>query len=498
MDKISELFWENVPTDNLIYKGITKIEEKGLENLPVDIIDEIYVSRDENYNIKVSCASNTGIVVNKVPLGNKQKMDYAPGEIVPPGELIIRSFGDTRSMVFNPCYYNGCSITFNRTEYQLSCYRVEYKYSTNPVSVLKEWILNGGKSGLRVCTNQTYKYTVEEALFGTYGDLEFPAREVYEKQETLGRFTHFSFMDTAFDVHYVGNNYGPEWSENLCISYFDKYGRIPNDEERKIIRDYLSFIIGSKLILIGNSTFDDTGNQLGFVMDSPNTYCFDIEKMCKSVATPPINDRIDSLQDYYDTVQKYINPFTDLYEKLDFGSLFDSYWYAKSIAKPYDLPILSGALECLMKRWYEQVELNPETVLMNKKDFQKRVKVVKKAVEEQFKDTEYAERMQRSVESMNRMSINEKIIHFFDRINMPIGKNEEIALHARNFSAHGSFRDMENNNFELIMTSKIYECIIVRTVLVLLGYEGKYVDYGTLGQPDRDIRVPSGDSETNY
>ena len=130
---------------------------------------------------------------------------------------------------------------------------------------------------------------------------------------------------------------------------------------------------------------------------------------------------------------------------------------------------------------------------MDKKEFKKRLKAVKEIVEEQFKDTDYAERMFRSVEGMNRMTINEKTKHFFDRIGMPVGKEEEKALKARNLSAHGSFRSMENDYIEHFRMSKIYECIIVRTVLILLGYEEKYIDYGTLGLPENDVRVPSGD-----
>ena len=39
---------------------------------------------------------------------------------------------------------------------------------------------------------------------------------------------------------------------------------------------------------------------------------------------------------------------------------------------------------------------------MDKKDFSKRIKSIKKMVETQFAGTEYVERMKRSVEGMNR------------------------------------------------------------------------------------------------
>ena len=44
--------------------------------------------------------------------------------------------------------------------------------------------------------------------------------------------------------------------------------------------------------------------------------------------------------------------------------------------------------------------------------------------------------------------------------------------------------------------SQVYECIIVRAILKLLKYDGNYVDYGTLGFPEKNINYPSG-SENN-
>lgn len=42
------------------------------------------------------------------------------------------------------------------------------------------------------------------------------------------------------------------------------------------------------------------------------------------------------------------------------------------------------------------------------------------------------------------------------------------------------------------MVSQVYECLLVRVILKLLKYEGKYVDYGTLGYPEKDINCPCG------
>lgn len=156
------------------------------------------------------------------------------------------------------------------------------------------------------------------------------------------------------------------------------------------------------------------------------------------------------------------------------------------------MTILSAALENLKRKWYKEVKLNPETVLMNKRDFAERIKEIKKLVETQFKGTKYIERMKRSVEGMNRMSVSEQLTHFFKGIDMDIGSKEEKALRARNFSAHGFFSGNNIDYEEQFMISQVYGCILVRVILKLLKYDGNYIDYGTFGFPEKNIDCPSG------
>ena len=44
------------------------------------------------------------------------------------------------------------------------------------------------------------------------------------------------------------------------------------------LREYLSFFVGKRLMYVGESSFDENGNQIGFVMKNPGTYGFDIKK----------------------------------------------------------------------------------------------------------------------------------------------------------------------------------------------------------------------------
>ncbi len=492
--KLDSLLWEQIPFENFI-AGHAGIKQENIDDISFEDVDELCVSRDDDYNIKIICVR----YLNRLKKETKskritQKREIIPGSVVPEGKLEIKIF-DNYIVNFGPIYFNGYESKLDKTNYKLSCYRIEGKSTTNKPSVIKEWVLNGSQSGLFFCGNSNFEYKVEGSVFGSYGDMEFPVKESLEEQEYYGRFIHIKYKDTAFDIHFVGDKYGPSWSTNLSISYFEKYGRIPSIDERKQIRDYLSFFIGKRLIYVGESSFDENGNKIGFIMEYPHTYGFDIKKVCASGAKAPIRNDWSYLNDYFNIVQGYIEPFSELYNKLDFESLFSAYWYAKEIARPMDLPILSGALENLKRRWYEEVELNPETLLMNKKEFAKRVKPIKELVQTQFDGTDYVERMKRSVEGMNRMTVNEQLTHFFEGVDMAIGDLERKALKARNFSAHGSFGRSDTDYQEQYMMSQVYDCIIVRLVLKLLKYDGKYIDYGTIGYPEKNINSPCGSED---
>lgn len=491
---IDSLLWESIPMNNLIVQSGLGISQENLDEIPIDQIDELYISRDEHYNIKIICTKTNGRHDNGEIIQQRQtQQPYVAGKEIKPGKIVVKPFGNDYCIELSPCYYIGQKRNQDKTDYKLSCYHVKCRYIEKETKVLKEWVLNGGQSGLRFCDNKKIQYTVESSIVGTYGDLDFPIKKECFPIESYGTFIHLKFQNTAFDVSFIGNSYGPEWSDNISISYFEEYGRIPSEEERKIIRSYLSFFMGRELFYVGNSTYDEKGDLLGFEMDSPNTYGFEIERICRNGGNPPISDKYEDRDLYFESVQKYIDRFAFLYEYLDFEDFFISYWYTKNLAKPYDLPILASAIQGVMKKWYEQVEDNPETVRMDKKEFNKRIKPIKNKIADAFEGTELAERIQYSLDGINRMSISEQLSNFFEKIGITIGNLEKKALQARNNVAHGSVRTADGKYAEQITMSRVYDCIIVRVILYLLGYEGKYVDYGTLGYPQKDIKTPSGE-----
>ena len=74
---------------------------------------------------------------------------------MPAGKLEIKIFDDY-TVTFTPMYCDGYISKLDKTDYKLSCYCVEGKSVKTP-SVIKEWILNGSKSGLRFCENSRFE-----------------------------------------------------------------------------------------------------------------------------------------------------------------------------------------------------------------------------------------------------------------------------------------------------------------------------------------------------
>ena len=71
-------------------------------------------------------------------------------------------------------------------------------------------------------------------------------------------------------------------------------------------------------------------------------------------------------------------------------------------------------------------------------------------------------------------------------------KNQNQVSHIIQKMALYIFELYQNNYEEQFMTSQVYERILVRVILKLLKYEGNYIDYGTIGYPEKNINCPSG------
>jgi len=91
------------------------------------------------------------------------------------------------------------------------------------------------------------------------------------------------------------------------------------------------------------------------------------------------------------------------------------------------------------------------------------------------------------------MGANDRLRFFFNEIGLSVGEMEWWAIGQRNPMAHGAASVFDGSTNEImIQATDVYRTLFHRIALKLLGYDGAYIDYGTLGHPIRDISEPSG------
>ena len=106
---------------------------------------------------------------------------------------------------------------------------------------------------------------------------------------------------------------------------------------------------------------------------------------------------------------------------------------------------------------------------------------------------QYGDRVLNRLSSAYNMGANDRLRFFFDEIGLSVKETEWWAMGERNPMAHGSASIFDKSAEErMIRATRIYQTLFHRIVLKLLGYDGTYKDYGTLGLPIRHISEPSG------
>ena len=69
-DRLDTLLWEQIPLDNFVMYG-GSITQENLDAIPFETVDELKISRDSDYRIKVSCVGHPmrRLIVQKIICG---------------------------------------------------------------------------------------------------------------------------------------------------------------------------------------------------------------------------------------------------------------------------------------------------------------------------------------------------------------------------------------------------------------------------------------------
>lgn len=362
-----------------------------------------------------------------------------------------------------------------------------------PVEWLTEWYINGIKSSF-VLSRSTTRRCSE-----TYSR----EREVLEgKSEQFNTGEgHYGSLDYAFIkcddfgfiIHTVPNQFGPDWSNNIGLEYRREFGRIPSPEERIAISEIVSFIIGKHLLKVGHTSYDKSGIPIEKVAENP--WGDNIRHLCQSAALPPFElDRFAPTRKIERELPPLIKKYLELRDSLKLSDVLWRYWIGSELSLGSNIPIMANGIEILIEYWFKSQNSRLKGVYLPKKEFDELTEDAFKIIETNLGNRPYQEKIMNKLRDCFKMSLTDRLKFFFEEIGLPLGKTEHEAIRCRHKMIHSSVEMGREKIEKMIQLSFAYRCLIHRTVLKILGYTGTYIDYATIGHPEKPIDQVAGDT----
>jgi hypothetical protein len=213
----------------------------------------------------------------------------------------------------------------------------------------------------------------------------------------------------------------------------------------------------------------------------------------REIALNPVEiDALRSKGGIESLLEQLMPSYLALQGELRLNEALRCYWLSKEMPIGLNLPVLSTGLETLASSWFESGRSKPN-VYMPKKDFDALLKAELASARSKLESHKHGDRILSRLSSAYNMSANDSLRFFFDDIELSVSETEWRAIRDRNPMAHGAASVFDGTtNERMIHATRVYQTLFHRIVLKLLGYDGTYISYGTLGHPIRDISEPSG------
>jgi len=166
-----------------------------------------------------------------------------------------------------------------------------------------------------------------------------------------------------------------------------------------------------------------------------------------------------------------------------------------------NLPILSSAVETLadqilkahpeIKQYYIEYNLFFDLIKDEINSVDNKIETTLGHINPKEKRDAIKDSILRKIKGASQRGANEKLKMMFEIIDLPIGVIEKKAITARNKMAHSSLGEISTDEIkETMRMTRAYETLFHRIFLKTLGYNGNYLDYFTLGHPNRNIKEP--------
>ena len=352
------------------------------------------------------------------------------------------------------CTHGETSIVKDYVKTVFSVRKIEYLSDMNKC-ILKEWYGCSEKMNLHG-TGCTYKKANETILYTESNRTSFKLEKKH--YGTIEKFFWVKFDDYKFKVILVNNQKNDKPYYKYAIEYRSAWGSIPNEDVRLNIANFLSFIIGAKLVKFGETYFNGSSiSQKEYLAVGP------IETSLLYLRSNPFYN-----QDYRrnDTVEviKRIPKMLRRYFELKEQYRFDEVFYSLCAKSYLDFNFINYVTCIEMLANVEIKKMNESTVISTEKfkDVLTKLQQVK-GVPKKIRD---------KLQNLNNIGIGKKIEKVLKKYKIDYAQYKSV-FDTRGKVVHGSKVDVEKM---IIASQKAKELLTILT-LKKLGYTGYIRDF---------------------
>jgi hypothetical protein len=269
---------------------------------------------------------------------------------------------------------------------------------------------------------------------------------------------------------------------------FIVYDGAPTDEFRDRLRRCLSFSLGSYLIYLGVSRFDEEWHLTDFEVVSPYSM------HGHAIALPPTPPSPLGPRSFWDIdaakLSRMVNAIYAKYDNLNFGVVSWAYWHAVT-ATPHIAAVHFGAaLESLQRAYLTSTATPESSKVVDDQTWDKIRTTIESSLDNSGLTGETRETFKNKIRNLNNRSQHSTGKDLVDELGLALSKRERRAHDARHASAHGKDDEVD---VEWIRDLKLLRVRFHRIFLAMTGANDEYYDYFTLGNPIRRVAEPVPD-----
>lgn len=464
----------------------------SINGLPFTLpgLTKIFLWRDETYTLKGEITGRSSLK-NVRSLYSKVNSQGCKGEVLSLHTVIIVPYPG-KSYTVRGFYISGSTISTNNYSIKFSAHSIESSWETiylnkfkdvvefkDTPHIFNEWCVNApSNEEINLCLGRDTAREIKIICKESNEGLEKIYEDIIEKSQAIG--DHFMFLYKGFKirVRFLTSQTPDIKSNKINIEYLSKTDQIPCQETRKIVIEFLSFTFGRQLMSIGSSTYINT--EFGMKQTSYTSNCpwsKALAGLAREPSYPPIDfklglrdaslDEKGIINDSTINIEDFTNNFILSYEKERSSSclvdLLWGLWSAELLPSREQLLLYSAAFEVVTKKFLESRTVDPKLI----------------------------DNIRNQIENFNQMSVNQRNKLFLSEIGIKLSKREKSAMNKRHSVAHGDLSVLSQRNDENrhrdILDSNCYRTLLHRIFLKILGYNGYYIDYGTLDFPSKKM-----------